>query len=88
MAKILSGKVKKVPSTQVSADRYNFLELSEAEPDLGVPSSDNYVLTSLSNGTRTWKNISDLTGFTITDLDGGSAANDLVDVLNFDGGNA
>jgi len=54
MSKILSGKVKKIPSTAVSADRYNFLQLSEAEPDLGVPSSNGYILTSDTAGNRSW----------------------------------
>ena len=46
MAKNLSGKAKKTPPTQVSADRYNFIGLSETEPDLGTPSTANQVLTS------------------------------------------
>jgi len=54
MAKILSGKVKKIPSTEVSDDRYNFIQLSETEPDLGVPSSNGYVLSSDTNGNRQW----------------------------------
>jgi hypothetical protein len=58
MSKILSGKVKKVPSTAVSADRYNFLHLSEAEPDLGVPPSTGYFLTSDGAGNRSWVNSS------------------------------
>lgn len=56
MANILSGKVKKIPPSQVSADRYNFLKLSEAEPDLGVPSIAGYVLSSDAAGNRTWIN--------------------------------
>lgn len=56
MSKLLSGKVKKIPATAVSADRYNFLELSEAEPDLGVPDANGYVLTSDTSGNRTWVN--------------------------------
>lgn len=50
----LSGKVKKTPSTEVGADRYNFLKLSEAEPDLGVPSTANSVILSGTDGTRSW----------------------------------
>ena len=50
----LSGKVKKVPSTQADANRYEFLDLQNAEPDLGVPSSNGYVLTSDIDGNRTW----------------------------------
>lgn len=54
MAKILSGKVKKTPPTQVSLDRYNYLELSQAEPDLGVPSVNGYILSSTTEGVRSW----------------------------------
>lgn len=54
MTKLLSDRVKKIPATQVSADRYSFLKLSEAEPDLGVPSSNGYVLASQTDGTRSW----------------------------------
>lgn len=60
MSKILSGKVKKVSSTEVSADRYNFLQLSEAEPDLGVPASSGYALVSADDGTRSWSDLSSL----------------------------
>ena len=51
---MLSGKVKKIPPTAVSADRYNFLKLSEAEPDLGIPAANGYVLTSDTGGNRSW----------------------------------
>lgn len=57
MSKILSGKIKKIPSTAVSADRYNFLQLSEAEPDLGVPAVTGYILTSDVTGNRSWTSI-------------------------------
>ena len=52
--RIKSGKVKKIAPTAVSADRYNFIQLSETEPDLGVPSSTGYVLTSDTLGNRSW----------------------------------
>jgi hypothetical protein len=54
MAKNLSGRVKKTPPTGVSADRYNYIGLSEVEPDLGVPSTTNQVLTSSVQGIRSW----------------------------------
>lgn len=73
MAKTLSGKVKKIPSTQVSADRYDYLQLSETEPDLGVPAQDGYFLTSTANGTRAWAN----PGLLIySNLDGGNSSNE------------
>jgi hypothetical protein len=56
MSNMLSGKVKKIPATQVSADRYNFLKLSEAEPDLGIPAASGYILTSDTAGNRIWVN--------------------------------
>jgi hypothetical protein len=37
MTKLISGRVAKVNSANVSADRYDFLSLDEAEPDLGLP---------------------------------------------------
>ena len=67
MSKILSGKVKKIPATAVSADRYNFLQLSEAEPDLGVPSANGYILTSDTSGNRSW--VSKSTSTDGTDID-------------------
>lgn len=54
MSRLISSKVKKVPSSQVSEDRYNFLQLSEAEPDLGVPAGNGYLLISQTDGTRSW----------------------------------
>lgn len=56
---LFSGRVKKVKPTDVSEQRYDFLKLSEAEPDLGVPattdSSDvKRVLLTDKNGTRYW----------------------------------
>jgi hypothetical protein len=56
MAKTVSGKVKKTPPSEVSPERYDFIELAETEPDLGVPSTDGYVLVSAADGTRSWAN--------------------------------
>jgi hypothetical protein len=56
MAKTVSGKVKKTPPSEVSPDRYDFIELAETEPDLGVPNTDGYVLVSAADGTRSWAN--------------------------------
>jgi len=39
MSQLLSGKVKVVRPSDVSEDRYEFLRLGEAEPNLGVPES-------------------------------------------------
>src|SRR5210317_917060 len=45
MSQLLSGKVRVVKPSDVSVDRYEFLELAEVEPNLGVPISG-----SLSSG--------------------------------------
>ena len=55
MTKLISGRVKKVPSANVSNVRYQFLRLEEAEPDLGVPIADGYVLKSTLAGVRYWQ---------------------------------
>ena len=57
MSRLISSKVKKTPSYQVSEDRYNFLQLSEAEPDLGIPEGDDFLLSSNMNGERSWINL-------------------------------
>lgn len=51
---LLSNRVEKTPSTEVSADRYEYLALAEAEPDLGVPAGNSYILASTTTGTRSW----------------------------------
>jgi hypothetical protein len=56
---LFSGRVKKVRPDNVSEERYDFLKLSEAEPDLGVPSTTDssnakrFLLTD-KDGTRYW----------------------------------
>ena len=54
LSQLLSNRVEKTPATEVSADRYQFLALSEAEPDLGVPAANGYLLSSTTTGTRSW----------------------------------
>ncbi len=54
----LSGKVEKTPSTDADPDRYEFLDLQNAEPDLGVPTMDNALSTSNTTGERVWVNLS------------------------------
>lgn len=60
MSKLLSEKVKKIPPTEVSPGRYEFIKLAEVEPDLGVPAGNNYILSSDTNGNRTWINSSSI----------------------------
>lgn len=55
MADFLSGKVRKTPPNKVPEDRYKFLKLQDAEPDLGVPAADGYVLVSDADGKRSWE---------------------------------
>lgn len=54
----LSGKVVKTPSTEADPDRYDFLDLANAEPDLGVPTMNNAIATSNTTGERVWVNLS------------------------------
>jgi hypothetical protein len=54
MTKLISGRVAKVPSANVSADRYEFIDLSETEPDLGLPTQSGWVLSSDVTGNRAW----------------------------------
>jgi len=58
MTKLISGRVKKTPSANVSASRYQFLKLEEAEPDLGLPSSSGQALLGNVDGTRYWGTVS------------------------------
>ena len=54
---LLSGKVKKTASTSADANRYSFLDLKNAEPDLGVPvthASARGLFGSGTSGTRQW----------------------------------
>ena len=82
--RIQSGKVKKIPSANVSAERYEFISLGETEPDLGVPANNSYVLTSNTDGTRDWVNPSTLFGFIV--FDGGTPNNNYTVGPNFDAG--
>jgi len=53
-SRLTSGRVLKTPSIQVTADRYQYLGLNQAEPDLGVAASNGQVLTSSTTGTRSF----------------------------------
>ena len=54
MAKIISGRVKKTPQTGITSDRYEFLGLEQAEPDLGDPlvGPSSIVANPYPNGTQ------------------------------------
>jgi sRNA-binding regulator protein Hfq len=53
--KLLSGRVPVVPYANLSATRYEFLAVGEAEPNLGA-GADNSILTISTNNTRVWSN--------------------------------
>ena len=65
MADFLSGKVKKNPPTNVAANRYKFLKLEDAEPDLGIAPANNSLATSNTSGSRYWSTLG--SGLSITD---------------------
>lgn len=72
--KLLSGRVKKVPATNADPSRYTWLDLKNAEPDLGVPTSNGSFFVSNTDGTRSWTDTILLTGSGI-DIDGELNAN-------------
>jgi hypothetical protein len=58
-SRLFSGKIKKLSGGQLSADRYDYLDISQAEPDLGLPAVDNSVLIGDLDGSRTWTDITE-----------------------------
>jgi hypothetical protein len=62
--KLLSGRVKLTPAANLASDRYNYLGLEQAEPNLGVANADGWVLTynTASPGGRLWQSSSLLSG--------------------------
>lgn len=50
----ITQKIKTIAPAKVSTDRYTFMRPGEQEPNLGVPPSAGYVLTSTAAGTRSW----------------------------------
>lgn len=68
ISKLNSGRVQVTSPSDVSSDRYNWLSLDSAEPNLGT-SGNGYVLTSNISGNRIWTNnlsIANVTANTIT----------------------
>jgi len=63
-SRLLSGKVKKVAGDRLDPTRYQYLDLSQAEPDLGLPIANGSILISTNTGTRTWTQT--LTNITLT----------------------
>jgi hypothetical protein len=64
MFQFLSGKIKKTPPNKVSVDRYKYISLDEAEPDLGLAPANNSLLTSNTIGGRYW--LTTGTGLTVS----------------------
>jgi hypothetical protein len=58
--RLFSGKIKKALGSKLDPARNQFLDLSNAEPDLGLPGQDNYVLVSDTTGTRAWADITSI----------------------------
>src|SRR6056300_1284123 len=98
MSQLLSGKVKVVRPQDVSEDRYDFLALGEAEPNLGVPESGSIssgsiaLIASDENGNRlfvTKIQLEELTGsFSGSFAGDGSQLNNLPDVERLRSGSA
>lgn len=58
----ISGRVKARAFDRLDSDRYQYIELSQTEPNFGVPDSDNALITSLSDGTRLFTTTPTLSG--------------------------
>ena len=65
-SRLFSGKIKKLGSTKLTADRYEYLDTSQAEPDLGSPNLNGSVLTgSTTTNVRTWSDLLTIEGPTV-----------------------
>ena len=54
-SRLSSGKIKKLSGGNLTADRYEYLDASQAEPDLGLPSVEGALLFgNTSSGVRVW----------------------------------
>ena len=86
-SRLLSGKVPKKSGSELDSSRYEFLDIANAEPDLGTPNFDGAMLISNSDGSRFWTdNIRiDLTGNiavgTISSADGSTPVTFVDNVL-------
>lgn len=57
-SRLFSGKIKKLYGDKLTVDRYDYLDSSQAEPDLGQPSKSGSILIgSTSSNVRTWSNM-------------------------------
>lgn len=62
--KLLSGRQKKLHGSDLSPQRHDYLDLANAEPDLGIPSADDAVLVGQTDGTREWSRDLDIDSIT------------------------
>lgn len=99
MAKYLSRRVVRTPQSRLTADRYQYLGLNQAEPNLGdppgseLPVGTQYMLVSLAEhpGERYWVTIPPgqiELGITVRDegnIIGGNAGIGSITQLNFVG---
>jgi hypothetical protein len=58
---LLSGRVPVTDYANLTADRYQFLSVNQAEPNLG-PGANSTILTITTNNTRVWSNSFSVTG--------------------------
>ena len=63
--KLLSGRAPVVGYSNLTADRYQFLALGQAEPNLG-PGNANSVLTLSTSNSRVWSNALSLTTVSVS----------------------
>ena len=57
-SRLFSGKIKKLYGNKLTVDRYDYLDSSQAEPDLGPPSVNGSILIgSTSSNVRTWSDM-------------------------------
>jgi hypothetical protein len=66
MTRLISGKIKKTPSANADPNRYSWLDLQNAEPDLGVPASNGSLFVSSTTGTRSWTDTITIAGAVAT----------------------
>ena len=63
-ARLLSGRIKTKRGSELDPRRIDYLSLDNAEPNLGNPDSDLYVVASLADGNRVFLKFNQ--GFTVS----------------------
>lgn len=53
----LSGKIRVKNPANVDSDRYRYLNIENAEPNLGLPAANGYVLKGTVTGIRYWESV-------------------------------